>query len=223
MVNGMIFGIGRAADGVNEIRDRYVAALRYAILGWDFCSLSALGGFAPDFGSGTQGNNYAQISSGIVTAYGYCGVLTEAKRFYFNIPQKDQYWFIFARLDLSRTPAVFSVLAKNNYASPVATWRQDVLSAFPTGVFEYPILRVTVRGGSGVHAVTGQCPARRRGDTALTYGGKQAIADAQFCTYTETVSGQLASAVTGFTAAETDASTKIATTKFCDRASLASV
>lgn len=139
IATGVISGYG------NEIDKDNVALMRDFILGYDYgIFVKNKQDFDARIILGTQGENAIEISTGQLYAYGYVGRLPEPVVFDLLLPATEQYWFIYGEIDLSRVPNTFTIKAKNNGRSPNTTWRQDVLSAVKTGIFQMPLWRFRI-------------------------------------------------------------------------------
>lgn len=95
-----------------------------------------------------------KLNKGYIVAYGYVGY-EKTKTFYFNKTSATQYHFIYGEIDRSVIPNTFELKVKNNQGGSEVkptTFRQDILSAVKTGVFQLPLYRVKL-GSDGIEEV----------------------------------------------------------------------
>lgn len=124
----------------NEINKDNVALVRKFIMGYDYGVIQ--NGFNATITTGLQGNSAVLLQKGLMFAYGYVGGILDSAKIDFSLPSGTQYHFIYAEIDMSRIPNVFSIKTKNNGRATTATWRQDYLSSVRTGIFQLPLWRV---------------------------------------------------------------------------------
>lgn len=147
---GEISGIGNSATRKNEITAEDVATTRHFIVGWD-------GGVIKGFDEDTtkRTSTSLTLNGGTMFAYSYFGHFPDTYTFHFNQTAAMQYHFIYAEIDRSIVPNTAKLKVKNNQAGKEikpTTFRQDVLSAVKTGVYQLPLYRITLNE-SGIAAV----------------------------------------------------------------------
>ena len=182
----------------NEINKDNVALARKYIIGYDYGVIS--GGFNASITTGLQGNSAVLLQKGLMFAYGYFGGILESHKIDFALPSGIQYHFIYAEIDMSRVPNIFTIKTKNNGKATTTEWRQDYLSSVHTGIFQLPLWRVKLTS-SGVDEITDV-----RASTNKVYKTKYAT--------TATKVNNVGANVTATTQSAGDNSTKIATTAF---------
>lgn len=198
---GKISGIGDSKTRKNEITADDIAILRNYIYGWDYGVINRKGW---NFNARTEGSNVI-LDKGVMFAYGYFGIFPETYTIPFIKPSTTQYRFIYAELDRSVVPNIFTIKVKNNQGSnkiKPTTFRQDYLSAIRTGVFQLPLWRVELNEMGIVEIVDVR---------AL----KDYIMEATHSDYTTSlVTGEISPEAIATTQANTDKSELIATVEF---------
>lgn len=189
---GKISGYGNAATRTNEITADDVAVLRNYIIGWDSMKIHISGDVYYNFLYDYTDTSFS-LSRGIVQAYGYMGILDKPLTFVFNKTAATQYHFIYAEIDKSVVPNVFSIKIKNNQASSIikdTTFRQDVLSLVKTGVYQLPLYRITINenGINEIEDIVTTAPIKRVKHTNVTQSvTKQIASEATAVTQSDTL------------------------------------
>lgn len=196
-----ISGIGNAITRKNEITADDLATLRNYIYNWEYGVINRNGW---NFSAYQDGNDIV-IEKGIMFAYGYFGILPENIKIPFIKPSATQYRFIYAEIDRSSVPNVFTIKVKNNQGSDKikpTTFRQDYLTSVKTGVFQLPLWQIKLNN-------EGIIEVKDIRDL------KQYIMKTQHSNYTiGKVTGEISSSATATTQVITDISEKLATTEF---------
>ena len=157
------------------------------------------------------------ITSGLMFAYGYFGYIPKNVTLYFNPTAATQYQFVYIELSRSVIPNGCVIKVKNNQSGDAikpTTFRQDILSAVKTGVYQLPIYRITLNS-TGISEVKGfrDIPSLQ-GLAQLISQIKKTYTSFQTKIITESIS----SSAVATTQTVEDNSTKIATTEFVKKA-----
>lgn len=142
MGNGIITG------NKNEITRETLATIRRFIIG-DVAFVNSRDGF--NFDAWKNGNT-VYVEMGMLYVYGYVAMSTDTESFKFVRVNTEQYWFIYAEVDLSKYPNILTIKKVNNGRSTERTFRQDMLFAEKSGVYQRPLWRVHVTN-EGIDAI----------------------------------------------------------------------
>lgn len=139
---------GLVAGNKNEITKDELAAIRRFVLGGGvFISPYDKNNFGLEF------SDYkVKVDSGFICVDGYCAYSKGEKTFDFVRAATEQYWFIYAELNMSVSPNELQIKRVNNGRSTERTFRKDYLPSEISGVYQYPLWRVRVTQNGVVSA-----------------------------------------------------------------------
>jgi len=199
-------GIGDATSRINEIIPKFDAQiLNFLIQSTPGVCWSETNRFA----IATSGRSVL-ISAGMVHAYGYFGMSDAITQIDFVMPTSaTQYARIYAEINLSVTPHRFSIKATAQSSSSNIGLTQNNLATTPSGVYQIPLYLLTI-SSNGVITATDQRPQNTKPEHA-----KNAEQSINSTNANNLVSGgTIASNVTAVTQAQSDNTTKLATTAY---------
>lgn len=142
MGNGIITG------NKNEITRETLATIRQFIIG-NVAFVNSRDGL--NFEAIADGDTVI-VGKGMLYVYGYAALSKETETFKFMRANTEQYWFIYAEVDLSRYPNILTIKKVNNGRSTERTFRQDMLFFEKSGVYQRPLWRVRVTS-NGIESI----------------------------------------------------------------------
>lgn len=202
-------GIGDVKTGKNEILPSFDAKiLRYitqnaAGVSWTEANKFAL----------TVIDRGIQVGAGMVQAFGYFGMSDSPTQLTFVYPAGSaQYSRIYAEINLSVTPHQFEIKATSQSTTSNIPLLQDDLSAMPSGVYQVPLYLLTINSNNTI-TYTDQRVNNTKPEHAKN---AENAAQATNSTHANNLAtgGTIASNVTATTQAQSDNTTKVATTAY---------
>ena len=133
-------GIGDAATRVNEILPSFDARIANFLCGH---TMGIVRGEFYEFNA-TRIDRGVVISGGLLQAHGYFGCADTDTQINFIMPSGTQYLHIYAEIDLSVVPNRFEIKATAQSNSTAWTPRQDNLRSATNGRYEFPLWQITL-------------------------------------------------------------------------------
>ena len=150
------------------------------------------------------------IGPGLAHSYGYFGMSDAPVQFNFVIPSSGtQYSKVYVEFDLSARPQAMAVKVTPQSDTTVIELQQDKLSEITTGIYQIPLYLVAIQT-NGTITFTDQRNMLNR----VAYSTHSINSDLATNSKNLISGGTIASNVTAHTQAQTDNSTKLATTSY---------
>ncbi len=150
------------------------------------------------------------IGPGLAHSYGYFGMSDAPVQFNFVIPSSGiQYSKVYVEFDLSARPQAMAVKVTPQSDTTVIELQQDKLSEITTGIYQIPLYLVAIQT-NGTITFTDQRNMLNR----VAYSTHSINSDLATNSKNLISGGTIASNVTAHTQAQTDNSTKVATTSY---------